>query len=68
MARRSIKVYPCKCGKGNIKLEKLHIEASTNDIEKSYYSAITPCFVCGGVIDNRNNDLSQLVSTYDYFN
>ena len=68
MARRSMKVYLCKCGKGNIKLELLHIEASTNDIEKSYYSAITSCFVCGGVIDNQDNDLSQLVNSYDYFN
>jgi transcription elongation factor Elf1 len=68
MARRSMKVFSCNCGKGNIKLELLHIEASTNDIEKSYYSAITSCFVCGGVIDNQDNDLSQLVNSYNYFN
>ena len=63
-----MKVFSCNCGKGNIKLELLHIEASTNDIEKSYYSAITSCFVCGGVIDNQDNDLSQLVNSYNYFN
>jgi transcription elongation factor Elf1 len=68
MTRRSIEVYPCKCGKGTIKLEKLHIPVSTNEVEKSYYSDITPCRVCGGSIDNQDNDLSQLVNTYDYFN